>query len=178
MRPWFGGDRSVEEQCLGLDLLFKHAVGKSVLDVGCAEGDIALLLASTGASRVYGIEIVPEHIEVAKYRRDKLGLLQSCGFKVADAQEFLPGRQYDIVLLLAILHKLPDPTDALKGYMAHCNDMIVIRWPIRGPDTIIDQRSNWQKHKITKTLLAGGFAEILRTDGPRGELVSYFRRGS
>ena len=42
--PWFGGDRTFEQQMTGLDWLAEACRGKSVLDFGCAEGLISIHL--------------------------------------------------------------------------------------------------------------------------------------
>jgi 2-polyprenyl-3-methyl-5-hydroxy-6-metoxy-1,4-benzoquinol methylase len=59
------GDRTLDQQLCGLDGLQHECAGKTVLDVGCAEGLISHYLARLGARSVYGIEIVPGHVDMA-----------------------------------------------------------------------------------------------------------------
>jgi len=99
-KGWFStpgrpGDRTLDQQLNGR--LFMEARGKTVLDVGCAEGLISIELAKAGAIAVHGVEIVPEHVKVANKLRGDLPIT----FEVGDANVWQPKRNYDIVIALA-----------------------------------------------------------------------------
>lgn len=78
--------------------------GKVVLDFGCGGGENSLLLASHGA-QVFGIDISPELIEIAKERLAVNNL--KAEFRAASAYDTgLPDGSVDAVLCAAILHHL------------------------------------------------------------------------
>ena len=172
-RRWFGGDRTVEEQMIGLEKMLAECEGASVLDVGCAEGDIGFACTAAGALFALGVDNIEDHIRIAK---ERAGWPAKNHFEVQDANTYAPPEKFDIVLLLAILHKLQDPTAAVIRFSDVCLDLLVIRWPVRGPDTIIDPRSGMKKFKITRVLKGRGFVKESEVPGPRGEIVSYYRR--
>jgi len=70
----------------------------SILDAGCGYGSLVAFLRSQGYSRVEGIDISVEHIELAA----ALGIE---GVKQADIFEFLEGvsEKYDVVTLIEVL---------------------------------------------------------------------------
>jgi len=95
----------------GMSDLRERARGRSVLDVGCNRGLVALDLAWAGAKLVHGIDNYDIGIATA---RENLADLAGCEarFEVGDLTEgpkaLAPfgGRSYDLVLLLATYHKL------------------------------------------------------------------------
>jgi hypothetical protein len=125
-----------------------------------------------GARFVHGVEIVPGHVEVA----NGFGK-EGCSFEVADANEYTPTQAYDVLLFLALLHKLKNPTEAAKRISAWCLDLCVVRLPPSGP-VIIDDRSEREPHDITAALVGAGFVLELITEGPYHEWMGYFRRGN
>ena len=90
---WFSthgrdGDRTIDQQLLGLDPLFDEVKGKTVLDIGCAEGLISLHLCTKfKAKSVHGVEIIASHVAVANSLR---GENSNCTFERADANHFEP----------------------------------------------------------------------------------------
>jgi len=178
LTPWFGHDRTLAQQMMGLDRLFAQVEGKTVLDVGCAEGLLSIECAKSGAARVRGIEIRETAFDEACRLRTKAGLSgRQCGFNCADANTCDPGEDYDIVLLLAVLHKLKNPTAACARLVAHAEDLVVIRLPPEHAPTIIDERSGNEPHHIGVVMERSGFVlEHQSYDGPFGEWVGYYRR--
>lgn len=176
---WFNthgrpGDRTIGEQLTGLDLLRERVPGKTVLDVGCAEGLIAVQLADDGAAAVHGLEIVKGHVEVAsKLRGDR-----PVTFEVADVNNYAPVRQYDIVIMLAILQKLRHPTAACERYAQAAREMVVLRLPPRGVDpfVIVDKRSGNKPHNVVNSMHAQGFRLEHVVSGHLNEHISYWKR--
>lgn len=176
-RGWFNtdnrpGDRSLEQQMLGLDPLLLEVKDKTVLDVGCAEGLISIELAKHGASWVDGIEIVQAHVDVS------WSLISSYPVHItqADANVYLPTQTYDIVIALALLHKLRDPSEACARFARHARSLVVLRLPPEHAPTIIDARSNNEPHDIAKVMNEVGFALELVTRGSFNEWCGYWRR--
>jgi SAM-dependent methyltransferase len=177
-KGWFktdaqDGDRTLTEQMQGLEPLLRMVLNKSVLDVGCAEGLISLTLHEAGARSVHGIEIVPEHVRVANAMRNG----RPISFEVADAQAFRPTRRYDIVIMLAVLHKLPDPMTACFKFADAAIESCVIRLPAPGqPPKQISGRGPCTIHGIEAAMARAGFHLAVVHPGPRNEWTGYFDR--
>jgi len=179
-RPWFAvgnklGDRTLTQQMMGLDRLFAEVEGKTVLDVGCAEGLISIECGRAGARRVVGIDIRDDAVEKAIAMTRKTD--GDVKFDGGDANAYKPKHDFDIVIMLAVLHKLKNPTAACARIVAHALNLVVIRLPPDHAPTIIDDRSGGEPHHIGKTMERCGFVlEHAACDGPFGEWVGYYRR--
>lgn len=175
-KGWFivegrDGDRTLEMQLLGLDPLFDEAKGATILDVGCAEGLISIELAKAGA-QTHGIEIIERYIETAKRLRGNL----SCSFEHADANYYRPDDEYDIVLLLAILHKLKDPSAACAKFALAAKNLVVMRLPPEHAPTVVDKRSDYVPHDMKAVMTWYGFELERVTRGSFAEWTGYFRK--
>lgn len=174
---WFNtpgrlGDRTLEQQMTGLVPLLGSVSGKSVLDIGCAEGLIALKLLDAGASAVHGVEHRKDFVEVAnKLRGDR-----AATFEVGDANEWAPKRHYDVVLMLAILQKLRNPAQACMRYAQAANQLVVLRLPPKHAPVIIDERSHSQPFDMHEVMVAAGFEQTLVLSGHLGEWVGFYER--
>jgi len=170
------GDRLLKQQVVGLGRLFERLGRRdpsmTVLDVGCAEGLITMKCFDEGAIACHGVEIVPGHVDVANDLRGE----RACTFEVGDANEWQPQRQYDVVLLLAILHKLRDPLEACKRFADAARTLVVIRLP-PGGSVIRDERTNFHPFDVGATMEEAGF-DLTRggPDGPFGEWMGYYER--
>ncbi len=84
----------------------------SVLDVGCGNGRLALLLDRERPGAAYvGVDAVPELVEVARARTEQLTAI-TVSFRVADVSrpgwsEAFHGALFDCGVALAILHHIP-----------------------------------------------------------------------
>lgn len=182
-KGWFkvrgqDGDRTPEEQMLGLERALAEAKGKTVLDLGCAEGAIAREFALAGAT-VLGVELLQDHINVG--RKVCRGL--AVKFVCASLEPYIDANpeheRFDIVLALSIAHKLKEP-GKLLAFAARCaNDLVVFRGPGK-KDMFWD---GWLKAKFGEgqchvpTLMAEhGFVDEGIVDSARGERVQYWRR--
>jgi SAM-dependent methyltransferase len=181
-RPWHHiddkrpGDRTLEQQMTGLDTLMRMVKGKTVLDLGCAEGLIAIEMAKAGAIAVHGVEIRPRAVEDANILRGDLPIT----FEVGDGNDWAPKRKYDIVAMLSFLHKLRDPTTAVYRFAACTND-VVIKLPQQNQcdlasPVVVDARSGMKKHKIGVAMRRAGFSLYHTESAYLGEWVGYYRR--
>lgn len=166
------GDRTLEQQLQGIGWLLEHCRGRTVLDVGCAEGLIAIELARRGAAAVHGVEIVAAHLEVAHRLRGDLPVT----FERGDANVWMPRRRYDIVAALALLHKLRDPSAACARLAAAARWAVVLRLPPARSPVIVDARSGGVRHDINAAMRAAGFAEPQVSRGPLDEWVGVYLR--
>jgi len=180
LKGWFtglgrDGDRSLEQQMTGLEALVAEVPGKTVLDAGCAEGLIALELAAVGAKACIGLEIVGKFVAIGERLAGEREL--PCEFIVANLNQYdLSDKpQVDIVLMLAILHKLRDPSAVCAALAALARDLCVIRLPPSGM-RILDLRSGMRPHHIDQVMTDAGFALESVVAGPYDEWLGYFRR--
>ncbi len=109
-RP-FSASRTLYDPALTCVLPYLPA-GAEILDIGCGNGRLALLLDRERPGVVYvGVDFIPELVELARAQTRRLTSI-SASFRVADIT--LPGwnlilspASFDRVLLLAVLHHLP-----------------------------------------------------------------------
>jgi 2-polyprenyl-3-methyl-5-hydroxy-6-metoxy-1,4-benzoquinol methylase len=80
----------------------------SVLDVGCGSGGVAAGLRRAGATRLTGIEVVPEQAELARERYDEV-----VAAPVEEALGRLDG-PFETILCLDVLEHLVDPEKILR----------------------------------------------------------------
>jgi 2-polyprenyl-3-methyl-5-hydroxy-6-metoxy-1,4-benzoquinol methylase len=80
----------------------------AVLDVGCGSGGVAPGLRRAGATRLTGIEVVPEQAELARASYDHV-----VAAPVEQALEQLDGH-FDTLLCLDVLEHLVDPEQVLR----------------------------------------------------------------
>ena len=137
-KGWFAidgvqaGDRTLAEQLTGLEPMLAEVSGRDVLDLGCAEGLIARTCLDRGARRVIGIDNNRAFIDRANSlaldpRRARFWFGDLNQGPDADDQAVCHS---DIVLALAIIHKLQDPARALRQWAAFAWRLFVIRLPL------------------------------------------------
>ncbi len=167
------GDRTLDQQMQGLDLLLDSVKRKSVLDVGCAEGLIDFELIRAGAVAVHGVEARPQAVEDANRLRGDM----ACTFEQVDANTWRPRRAYNVVLMLAILHKLKDPTAACLRFAESASDMLVIRLPPHKDNpVVVDARSGSKPHYLGDKLAKAGFRYRAMANGYLNEWIGYYER--
>jgi SAM-dependent methyltransferase len=202
-RGWFKlpgqeGDRAVADQMRGLAHALEEVkkaalIGRplTVLDLGCAEGAIALEFAKAGAARVVGLELMARFLEVAR----ELCRGYPCEFQCVDLNRAVvevTHEGYDVVLALAVLHKLREPARVLRLFAGLARELLVIRmpaftqgaaspasWEERPPVVFQSERFDREVVDVAK-VLAGEFYLARIERGPsleRGpEPVLYFKR--
>lgn len=82
----------------------RHLHGKKVLDIGCGNGQYAVLFALLGAE-AYGFDLSPVGVEVGKRMAAENGVLDNCHFSVQNAADMdYPDDFFDVVLFHEVLH--------------------------------------------------------------------------
>src|SRR3990167_5174494 len=137
-RGWFkvpgirpDGDRTVKEQLIGIEDALVECIGKSVLDLGTAEGCIAAEFAKAGALEVVGIELLETHLQVARQVCKGLPVRFICAHLRDWIAEHQNPEHFDITLCLGIIHKLHDPAVPLRWAAQSTKDLLLFRGPGR-----------------------------------------------
>lgn len=168
------GDRTLGEQLRGLEPALAEAKGKTVVDFGSAEGLIALEFARAGAV-VRACDCNPESIEIARALRSDL----QASFEVRNLNvevELGPAAwRSDIVLALAILHKLRAPEKAVRFMAGAARDLLVLRHQ-GGSRGLITSKWSGGSCDSRAVLEDCGMRLEMERPGPRDELVQYWRR--
>ena len=111
----------------GLTDLLLRARGATVFDVGCAYGHVAAEFAANGAALVHGCDVSAEGIATARnwfaqfpQVESRFEVVDLCGGPAAVADVF-GLKQYDVVLFLAVHHKLRHTMtlDAISELIVH-----------------------------------------------------------
>lgn len=185
-RGWFAipgvqaGDRTVEQQLKGLGPLFDEVSGKTVLDLGCAEGMIARELITRGASFVQGMEGNRAFVDRAEQVLDGVrgGVLHCDLNGIWAMPSHADGDRWDVVLMLAVLHKLREPGTTLRYVAQHQPGLIVVRLPPETAPVIVDSRSGNRPYNVQADLETHGYALEQVTRGHFDEWCGYFRRAA
>jgi SAM-dependent methyltransferase len=181
------GHRTLKEQMIGLESILEFSRGKTVMDFGCAEGLIAIEFAKAGAAKVAACDFKESFIDLANGLAVQAGVADRCEFFVAELQslvddpatELYPRRSetYDVVLALAIAHKLRTPEAALRRMAAFANQRFVLRMP-SGSATVMRHKDGGSKFDTRVVMSELGFKLIGINPGPRGEFVQDWERVS
>lgn len=172
------GDRTIEEQLVAVRDAIAECAGKTVLDVGCAEGLIGLEFARAGAKQVHGLENVREHLQVAYHmaRGQK-----NITFEQANLNEPRPVVPYDIVVVLGIIHKLHYPETGLRWAAACTKELLLIRSGRGERDGLIHSKHRPQNVANRDAVLKDCglvYDKTVRGPDARGEDVQYWRRAA
>lgn len=181
------GDRTLEQQLKGLGPMLNEVSGKRVLEYGCAEGLILVECLRRGAAEAFGIEMVLEAVFEAMRQLTRAGgnPRANCGVCNVDLDRdpdpHGASLGADIVLMLAILHKLKDPLDPvtclLSNGRTHPN-LIVLRTPAKTPGFVQDPRSGMKRYEVSDTIIRRGYRLERVERGHEDEWTGYFRRAA
>lgn len=93
--------------------------GKSVLDVGCACGDLYPFLKAAGCDSYTGLDVNEEYLAIARKRFPTVDS-QHLWFECIRAEDY-PGR-HDIVVAIEVLWTDDVTLDRFRRFVAHCFD--------------------------------------------------------
>jgi 2-polyprenyl-3-methyl-5-hydroxy-6-metoxy-1,4-benzoquinol methylase len=109
------------------DIVFPERLdGKSVLDVGCYYGYFVHEALNRGASRAVGVEADAERFAIA----NEIARLKSngAGIVYSRAESISLDEQFDIVLLLNVLHHVLDPIAVMLNLASLCRETMVVEF--------------------------------------------------
>ncbi len=89
--------------------------GKTVLDIGCGAGGKSLYYAASGASFVFGVDMIPEYKEEALALAAKKGLIERFSFILADAAALpLEDESIDVIIMNDAMEHVASPRKVLS----------------------------------------------------------------
>lgn len=176
------GDRSLDEQMMGLDRALAECKGKRVLDLGCAEAMISREFARAGAAEVVGIELLDEHLAIARNICRGYNVRLICAHLGDHIRRNPVPEKFDIVLALGIIHKLHEPAVPLIWAAQAATDLLCFRAPAktekRGGDYVVKSKFTDKHCNVPQTMREQGFKDEGIIAGVRGEGVQYWRRAA
>jgi SAM-dependent methyltransferase len=86
---------------------FEEVASGRLLDIGCNAGYNSIHAALKYRFSVTGVDILPRHIEAARFLAALAGV--SCEFELASAETFSRPGEFDVVLHFGTLYHLPNP---------------------------------------------------------------------
>jgi hypothetical protein len=163
------GQRTLEEQMMGLEPALFYASGRAVLDLGTAEGLIAREFIRAGA-----------YVDAVE-SNTRLVIVPGVPVMYWNLNHGLPPHlspPYHIVLLLAILHKLRQPAEKLRSYAALATERVVIRLPFGSAGVITRKGHPEDQCDCNEVMQDCGFTLEQTLPGPREELVQHWIRSA
>jgi SAM-dependent methyltransferase len=88
--------------------------GEIVIDAGCGCGVLSFVAANLGAERVYGCDITPEAVDIARINAERLGLQQRTEFRVGHLMEPVQDVRADVIV--GDVSGIPDAVAELTGW--------------------------------------------------------------
>ncbi|PYY29581.1 glycosyltransferase [Paenibacillus illinoisensis] len=90
-----------------------------VLEIGCANGDLSIFIASHG-SNLYGIDIDPVAIDLARHKTAQLGF-DTCRFQVGNGYKLeFSSNTFDTVVVAEVLEHVDDPKKIISEAYRVC----------------------------------------------------------
>jgi SAM-dependent methyltransferase len=106
--------------------------GKSVLDLGCGDGDFMILSKFFGAKHVYGLDIQEESVRNCESRVNDR---RSCKVQKKDIEK-ITWPQADICFLFSVIPYLQDPDMVIRRMGAHSEiSLIECQYKGDGPES-------------------------------------------
>ena len=102
---------------------------RTLLDVGCGAGDLALEAIDRGASSVRGVDLGPGAIDAARALADERGLWDRTTFEVLDASRSDLGTA-DVVALSRVVCCYPDPRGLVDNASRAAQEVLAYSAPV------------------------------------------------
>lgn len=118
-----------EEEAIFFVDIIENREKKKVLDIGCAEGKLATLLAKNGHD-VTAVDISQGHVESVRKRSQGLALKAFC-CDIEEDNGPLDGETFDVIFFMDVIEHLRNPTKALSNIrnLMDENSILIINTP-------------------------------------------------
>jgi SAM-dependent methyltransferase len=103
--------------------------GRTLLDVGCGSGDLALAALAHGADRATGVDLSSGGIEEARRLAEERGLSERAAFAVGDGAE-VPLDRHDVVTLNRVLCCYPRTDRLLDNTLGAAGSLFAYTAPV------------------------------------------------
>ncbi len=97
----------------------------TVIDIGCNEGWLTMLLWKYGFKRILGIDGNPNNIEKANFFKEYYEM-DNVDFVCEDIHEFNPRDKFDICIMLGVSNHLYNPIQVFKNICSFTNKYLII----------------------------------------------------
>ncbi|MBI5651293.1 MAG: class I SAM-dependent methyltransferase [Chloroflexi bacterium] len=103
--------------------------GRAFLDVGCGTGRYAVEFAKRGATRVVGIDIAANMLEVCEQRAQTENVAEHCEFAQGDLLAYAPREKFDVVIGIGLFDYIRDALPVLSKMRAVVTDRAIVTLP-------------------------------------------------
>lgn len=133
-------------------------IGKSIVDLGCAEGAYAVEFARIGMKSL-GIEVRRQHFENCIYVRDNLALGELLDFANDDVTNLDAYGVFDAVFACGILYHLDNPRAYLEAISRHCRKVLLLE-------------THYSQEEVTSAVAHYNLSPLCQNEGLTGRWYS------
>jgi ubiquinone/menaquinone biosynthesis C-methylase UbiE len=108
----------------------RRTAPESVLDVGCGSGRYIAQLAEAGATRIVGIDLSIEMLELARAQARQVTGTR-IDFIHGDFSDWSAGEEFDLIVAMGFFDYVQDPAVLLKKMRALCSKSVIASFPSR-----------------------------------------------
>lgn len=155
--------------------------GKSVIDLGCAEGMFSVLAMQKGAKRAIGIDVNPDMILKAKRLHEEYGLPHI--IYQSKAESYYPLELHDIIIFSMILHWMDNVYYHFKRLTDCVKDTVICIYRTRNASYKIPDNGKWfpTKNELDVLAVTVGFKNVytrclLTQDNDKEIYLSIYRK--
>lgn len=163
-----------------------------ILDAGCGEGNISLILAQKNHS-VWGIDVSKKSIILAKKKAKILNLQNRVVFLAGDLQKLTIKKKFDVIICIEVLEHIKKDDSVIKNLFLHLKDggLAIITVPsknallyklkhIKEYDFRVGHLRRYSQKSLADKLKNAGFKKIIleKTEGVFRNFLFYTSFGN